>query len=220
MAGQTAPGDGITIKGDLRIGANDVIIRYIRVRPSASGDAVGARYNKNIILDHVSASWSNDNVVAGSPKVTEDNWKGVNGNNYIRLDSPWPAMAIHQETPEAAYQAALEHAGCSLPNRDAVDKRIIEEVRAGTAEYGNNGIITTPSDVGGWPALATEPAPKDKDGDGMPDEWESRYGLDPKDASDSKQDKDGDGYTNVEEYLNGTDPTDDTLDCKSFSPCQ
>jgi hypothetical protein len=346
ISGQTAPGDGITIKGDLGIGANDVIIRYIRARPSASGDAVGARYNKNIILDHVSASWSNDevlslyhnenvtvqwcmiteacekngeghrfggiwgnnygtyhhnliahndsrnprwasgcafndyrnnvlynwgyqssygaeahqrgdrrnppiefstinmvanyykpgpatrsgvrdriadpsarssddkgswyvadNVVAGSPEVTEDNWKGVNGNNYIRLDSPWPAMAINQETPEAAYGAILEHAGCSLPNRDAVDSRIIEEVRTGTAKYGNNGIITTPSDVGGWPTLAMGPAPKDSDGDGMPDEWESRYELDPKDASDGSQDKDGDGYTNVEEYLNGTDPT-------------
>jgi hypothetical protein len=41
----------------------------------------------------------------------------------------------------------------------------------------------------------------------MPDEWETKHGLDPKDPSDSAQDKDKDGYTNVEEYLNGTDPT-------------
>jgi hypothetical protein len=42
----------------------------------------------------------------------------------------------------------------------------------------------------------------------MPDVWESKFGLDPKDASDNTQDKDKDGYTNLEEYLNGTDPTE------------
>jgi hypothetical protein len=42
----------------------------------------------------------------------------------------------------------------------------------------------------------------------MPNAWESKFGLDPKDLSDNTQDKDGDGYTNLEEYLNGTDPTE------------
>ena len=79
---------------------------------------------------------------------------------------------------------------------------------AGTATYGNNGIIDSPSDVGGWPDLETGTAPTDSDGDGMPDEWETRHGLDANDAADGSSDKDGDGYTNVEEYLNGTDPTE------------
>jgi len=59
IAGQTAPGDGICIKGNLGVSANDVIIRYIRVRwDPAMGekDAIGGRYQKNIIFDHVSAS--------------------------------------------------------------------------------------------------------------------------------------------------------------------
>ncbi|MHC4743868.1 MAG: hypothetical protein ACYS8Z_18280 [Planctomycetota bacterium] len=62
IAGQTAPGDGICIRGSLGVGANDVIIRYIRVRanPTVETDAIGGRYKKNIILDHVSASWSSD----------------------------------------------------------------------------------------------------------------------------------------------------------------
>ena len=95
-----------------------------------------------------------------------------------------------------------------MPNRDTVDQRIAEEARTGTATHGNNGIITTPADVGGWPTLASGTSPVDTDHDGMPDDWESKFGLDPKDAEDNTKDKDKDGYTNLEEFLNGTDPTE------------
>ncbi|MFO7991108.1 MAG: NosD domain-containing protein [Thermoplasmata archaeon] len=46
----------------------------------------------------------------------------------------------------------------------------------------------------------------DDDGDGMPDWWEEKYGLDPKDPSDAEKDPDGDGKTNLEEFNEGTDP--------------
>ena len=36
----------------------------------------------------------------------------------------------------------------------------------------------------------------------MPDEWETKHGLNPKNAADSSMDRDKDGYTNIEEYLN------------------
>jgi hypothetical protein len=42
----------------------------------------------------------------------------------------------------------------------------------------------------------------------MPDEWEERYGFDPRDAFNASKDRDNNGYTNIEEYLNGTDPTE------------
>ncbi|MEN8906499.1 MAG: cellulose binding domain-containing protein, partial [Clostridiales bacterium] len=65
IAGQTAPGDGICIKGKLSVDANNVIVRYIRVRPNAVDDSIGGSHGKeNVILDHVSASWSADEVLS------------------------------------------------------------------------------------------------------------------------------------------------------------
>jgi hypothetical protein len=50
-------------------------------------------------------------------------------------------------------------------------------------------------------------ADPDDDNDGMPDVWETQYGLNPLDASDASQDKDGDTLSNLDEYKKGTDPT-------------
>ena len=47
----------------------------------------------------------------------------------------------------------------------------------------------------------------DDDGDGMPDEWEILYGLNPL-VDDAGDDKDGDNWTNIEEYNRGTLPND------------
>lgn len=48
----------------------------------------------------------------------------------------------------------------------------------------------------------------DTDGDGLFDEWEKKYGLNPNDPSDADTDLDNDGFTNIEERDAGTDPTD------------
>ncbi len=71
IAGQTAPGDGITLKRRmLRLsGARNVIVRHIRVRPgdvdpTFEGDAVWVYQSTNVILDRVSCSWSVDECLS------------------------------------------------------------------------------------------------------------------------------------------------------------
>ncbi len=49
----------------------------------------------------------------------------------------------------------------------------------------------------------------DSDGDGLPDSWESQFGLNPMDSAGvngANGDLDGDGFTNLQEYLAGTNP--------------
>ncbi len=67
LAGQTSPG-GIVISGaQTSISASQVIIRYLRFRPGkdqGEGDALNGRNQSNIIVDHCSMSWSNDEVAS------------------------------------------------------------------------------------------------------------------------------------------------------------
>lgn len=55
----------------------------------------------------------------------------------------------------------------------------------------------------GYGTLTGGTLPVDADGDGMPDSWEKKYGLNPNDPSDATGDFDGTGYTNIEKYVNG-----------------
>ncbi len=69
IAGQTAPGGGITLRGQpLLISADDVVVRYIRSRlgdeQGVQADAVTIDRGQRIILDHVSASWSVDETLS------------------------------------------------------------------------------------------------------------------------------------------------------------
>ena len=69
IAGQTAPGGGITLRDQpLVVAADDVVIRHIRSRlgdeSGVETDAVSVERGRRIILDHVSASWSVDETLS------------------------------------------------------------------------------------------------------------------------------------------------------------
>lgn len=70
ILGQTAPGDGITLRYQTIRPGNQNIIRFIRFRRSQvkdvddGADATWQRQKNNLILDHVSLSWSIDEVAS------------------------------------------------------------------------------------------------------------------------------------------------------------
>jgi hypothetical protein len=81
IAGQTAPGDGICLKNaGLVIATHDVLVQHLRVRPGSEGKGVDPDDNDaltllglhgkvtdgawNVVIDHVSASWSEDEAVS------------------------------------------------------------------------------------------------------------------------------------------------------------
>jgi len=160
-----------------------------------------------------------DNIVEGYKDVSVNNWNGgVQAKisfEKIKLEQPWPAMSINQQTAIEAYDAVLENAGAILPVRDAVDVRIINEVRGGFATFEGVykksqqvadplkkcGIIDSQKDVGSWPLLKSKTPPTDSDHDGMPDAWERTHELDPYNATD-RNTYAADGYTMLEKYLN------------------
>ena len=95
----------------------------------------------------------------------------------------------------------MESVGCSF-SQDSYDREVLRQVREGIGTFGINGIINSQEDVGGWPVLNAEKALIDSDGDGMPDVWESKHGLNPKSASDASAYTLDENYTNIEFYLN------------------
>lgn len=68
----------------------------------------------------------------------------------------------------------------------------------------------SPSGGVSHPTLAAVIVLGDTDHDGIPDDWESGYGLSPTNNSDANIDSDGDTMSNRAEYIAGTDPTDST----------
>jgi hypothetical protein len=179
------------------------------------------------------------NIIEGNDKVTKDNWDGgVQMENKkgdlmseeeakvyfpaMRQKKPLPMPAFSIIPTKDAHTYVLANAGATLPKRDPVDTRVVEQVRTGKITYiegvklpdfnfehrrlprdsYKQGIITEIAQVGGYPEYKGTPY-KDADDDGMPDAYELKMGLNPKDAADAaKPARDGKGYTNIEVYLN------------------
>lgn len=88
VAGQTAPGEGVTVYGDgvSFSGSDNIIVRYMRFRMGAVGtkdkDAAGIANGQNMIFDHCSFSWGQDENFS----VNWDN-KGTAPQNITLMNS-------------------------------------------------------------------------------------------------------------------------------------
>ena len=155
------------------------------------------------------------NYVDGSEEVTKNNWKGVTIENGKSSDveiakvnaSSFQLITVTTQAAKEAYESVLKNVGAVLPKRDTLDERIISEVRNRTGVMidvqGHYPHGTAYEEtINAWPTLKSLPALKDSDGDGMPDEWESKNGLSPNDALDASAYKIDKYYTNIEAYIN------------------
>ncbi len=154
------------------------------------------------------------NHVDGSVEVTKDNWLGVtmgNGGTAADKEAAKQKEAFRTEpitthSAEEAYRLVLQGAGASH-RRDAVDQRIAADVqnRTGNIIDVQGGFPHgTPYEqtLSAWPTLRSMPATADSDGDGMPDEWEKKNGLNPSSTADASTTTLHPFYTNIEVYIN------------------
>ena len=93
-----------------------------------------------------------NNIMDGelnATRATADNWRGMGyyyERDVVAAKEPLPAPPIESESPDAAYKSVLAGAGATLPKRDAVDARIIDEV-----EHRSGHLVNSVADAGGWP---------------------------------------------------------------------
>ena len=164
----------------------------------------GVQYKGNLVYSKDAKNY----FAADVPSITINNVRWV----QIKMDSPAPTGSIITHSADVAFQKVLAYAGASL-HRDEVDARYMEEAANGTATYTGSvtkkpGHIDVVADVNGYTEktfpTGAHPAGYDTDGDGIPNEWEIRYGLNPNSAADGKTYTldTKKYYTNLEVYCN------------------
>jgi hypothetical protein len=144
----------------------------------------------------------------------------------MKSKKPFPMPKITIIPTLEAKNFVLANVGATLPKRDPVDTRVIKQVKTGKIDVFpgakpsdfqfehrrlapdsyKDGIITEISQVGGYPEYKGTPY-KDSDDDGMPDTYEVKHGLNPRNAADAAEITKS-GYSNIEVYLNSVVPLD------------
>ena len=211
----------------------DKPIAYRILKPESSRDKTKPdTFGKAYVNGNITEGYPNvtkNNWDGGVQVYNEPNASRF--ESQIRVNEAMPMAPVTITTAKEAYKFVLANVGANFPKRDAVDERIIKTVQTGKPFYVENaadyefdpkyvkrrlpadsykqGIITDIRQVGGLPEYKGTPY-IDSDNDGMPDAWETKYGLNPNDPADAVLDCNGDGYTNIEKYINGIDPTKKT----------
>jgi pectin methylesterase-like acyl-CoA thioesterase len=158
------------------------------------------------------------NYVDGSTTNTANNWRGVTMDGGTAADTSLAKVTtafnigpVTTQEAASAYSLVLQQAGATLPVRDSLDQRIVNDVMNRTGRIidvqgGYPRLTPFSTSQSAWPTLVAGTAAVDTDGDGMPDSYENANSLNPNNAAD-RQLIAANGYTNLENYLNGITTT-------------
>lgn len=117
---------------------------YLKPGPSTRREMRLFHDGVDVVMPH--SFYLADNILDGNERVNRDNWLGVGFDRSIAAQTPFAAPAVTTESAQAAYEHILKDVGATLPKRDAVDARVVQEVRDGSGH-----IIKWVKDAGGWP---------------------------------------------------------------------
>lgn len=131
------------------------------------------------------------------------NWEKDCSGSPLFLEKPselHPSIS-NQISAKEAYKWVVDNVGASLPKRDQVDAYLVDELTS----LGTKGvIIKDETDVNQFPLggpgeIKSGNKLLDTDNDGIPDEFEDKWGLNKHDPSDAML-IGSNGYTNIENY--------------------
>lgn len=218
----------------------NMINNYYKPGPATPKDSkVGHRILKpeagRSKLDHkvYGRVYADGNIMEGYPEITADNWAGGiqietdpdcgDFTSYMRSNRPFAMPYVRTMTANDAYDYVLKNVGATIPKRDIVDERIIEEVRTGVPYYDKKMAKDAKPDITGLSEKSTG------------EDGQFKYRRMPKDSykvgiiTDIRQmgghaeykgeprvDSDGDGMPDEWEIANGlnpNDPSDANKDC-------
>jgi hypothetical protein len=128
------------------------------------------------------------------------------------VTTPFFPSYVTTQSAANAYKIVLSDVGCTQPQFDDHDIRMVNETLTGTYSVtgsvtGKKGFPDNESDVGGYEnyPVINRVADWDSDNDGLPNWWETIKGSNVNSAtgdfSDSNADANLDGYTNLDDYL-------------------
>ena len=145
----------------------------------------------------------NTDGVLNGVELTEANWDSYHNFRPTFLASPSSLHPIIEAmSAKEAYDWVVAHVGASLPVRDVVDQFMVDELTSlglkGTIIRDTRNTTQLPiADT--WQQINTVSNIEDTDGDGMPDEFEDKWGLDKNNPKDAVKEA-ANGYTNIENY--------------------
>lgn len=177
---------------------------------TADNENVGTGTQRCYFNGNVMPGYFNESNQTAGRRVVFSNGATYSYENFV--DTPFFPSYVNTQSAGNAYKIVLSDVGCTQPEFDEHDQRMITETLGGTYSVtgsvtGKKGFPDNEADAGGYEnyPIINRNGSWDTDKDGLPNWWETIKGTNINsgigDFSDSNADANLDGYTNLDDYL-------------------